>query len=799
MLASGAVQTQTRVLELAGVPRGWAALLGLTLLVGLVALAVWLYRREARAGASARLRSGLAGVRSVILLLLAGVWLEPVIATYIVRRQIAQTIILADVSESMAIADAPRGPDGPPATRMRQVAALLAADDCAWLRGLARRNDVVLWAFGDRIKAVRLPIEAPGGTAAAPAAGPRAGAALDEALQPLGTATDLGAAVARALERAGERPIAGVIVLTDGNINRGMSPRDVAALLRRFRAPVYAVGVGRPEEPPNLRITDFAAPATTPLGDPFEVRVGVAGAGVPAGQVEVALLMQPADGAAEPRPVGRRTVPIGPEQPRADVRFTLRGDQAGRFAIRARVAPLADEVLEVDNQREVVVSVVDEKLRVLLVAGRPSYEYRYLARLLERERTIDVSCWLQSADAQAVRDGDTIITELPRRPEEIFAYDVIMLLDPDGRELDSAWAITVRRLVNELGGGLLFQAGSHFTRRLVHDPRLDELTAMLPVAFDPEADVRLSEQGAFRTRAWPLSVPAESASHPLLRLDADPQRNRMLWERLPGAWWYWPVLREKPLATVLLRNGNRALASRFGLPVLAAVQPVGAGRTAFLAWDGTWRWRSTAEGVFNRFWIQLVRYLAQARRQGLGKRGTIVLDRETIRPGDYVKVEARVLDTSFVPWHAPRVTARLAPAGRVPRDVPLDAIPGQAGWFRGRFAADWTGPAVLRLPLPGGKDAPAALVKRLRVEGSDIELRTLRLQTDVLKMLARETGGRYLPLEEAAGLPGRIPDASHVRTTRGADEPLWDRAWVMGLIAALLGVEWTLRRRNHLL
>jgi hypothetical protein len=85
------------------------------------------------------------------------------------------------------------------------------------------------------------------------------------------------------------------------------------------------------------------------------------------------------------------------------------------------------------------------------------------------------------------------------------------------------------------------------------------------------------------------------------------------------------------------------------------------------------------------------------------------------------------------------------------------------------------------------------------VEGSDVELRSLGLRAESLLRLAKQTGAEYVPLAEAAGLPDRIENASQVRTTRGADEPLWDNGWVLGLIAALLAIEWGLRRRSHLL
>ena len=106
--------------------------------------------------------------------------------------------------------------------------------------------------------------------------------------------------------------------------------------------------------------------------------------------------------------------------------------------------------------------MLEDQLRVLLVAGRPSYDYRHLTRLLERDRTIELSCWLQSADAHAVRDGNKTLVALPREPAEVFAYDALILLDPDPDELDgrlgagrAAFRRRVRRRVAVPGGHAL--------------------------------------------------------------------------------------------------------------------------------------------------------------------------------------------------------------------------------------------------------------------------------------------------------------------------------------------------------
>src|SRR5574337_281961 len=116
-LAAISEQT-TRLPELAGLPQGWWRLLGLALLAALAYWVFWLYRREARAGAGRRLRMTLAGLRCLVLLLLAAVWPEP---------------------------------------RMQSIQALLGDHDAAWLRRLSARNELALYAFGERTTPRPLP------------------------------------------------------------------------------------------------------------------------------------------------------------------------------------------------------------------------------------------------------------------------------------------------------------------------------------------------------------------------------------------------------------------------------------------------------------------------------------------------------------------------------------------------------------------------------------------------------------------------------------------------------------------
>ena len=232
-------------------------------------------------------------------------------------------------------------------------------------------------------------------------------------------------------------------------------------------------------------------------------------------------------------------------------------------------------------------------------------------------------------------------------------------------------------------------------------------------------------------------------------------------------------------------------------PVLV-VQPFGAGRSAYLGTDGTWRWRATGEAQFNRFWVQLVRYLADARRQSTSSRGTIVLDRDVVSAGADVRVEARVLDEQFLPVTQPEVDMTLESPDGMSRRVALSAIPGRAGWYAGRVAVESEGVARLRISLPGVGDDDA-LTQYVRVQRPDLEMRSVRLRADELRDLAESTGGRFVRIEDAADLPDWIESAAQTRTERGPRRDLWDRWWVMLLLVFLLGTEWALRRRYQLL
>lgn len=796
-------QVETRsysVLEFERMPTGWVSVGLLALLAALLYATGWLYRNEERRSASPGVRAILTVLRAGVVLMLACIWLEPVWATYVQRRFPSYTLVLTDRSASMGLVDRYRDPESAEqvrqfleaqpgsgmsdsgAARIGLAEHLLHVDDDRFVKQLRERNDVRLFDFDAELRTgdeTSLDAPAASGTADGPA-------------------TDIGRAVRGAVDSVGGAEIAGIVLLSDGGINRGEPPETIAAFAATRNIPVFAVGIGDPADPINVRVVDADAPGAVFIKDPFEITAQLTGQTPEGESVQVVLFEADVQTGEAKRRLDAKTVQLSPGGEPTEVQFEQTAAAAGERRYRVEALPLAGEILTEDNAASVVVSVRDNKLRVLLVAGGPSWTYRYVTRLLERDSTVDLSVWLQSAGLDAVRDGNTVITRLPTEASDLFEYDAVLLLDPDPAGLPVGWDETLERLVSEHGGGVLYTAAKTFAPRLIRDPHAEQIIDLLPVEIGPDASLILNQMGLFQQTGWPLIVPPTAIDHPIMRQKGQRAATAQVWAALGGVYWHFPVSREKPVATVLARHGDPRMTNTHGRHVLIATQPVGLGRSAFIGFDGTWRWRSLDPKTFERFWIQLVRYLGEGKLLAGRSRVTLRTDHEEYTLGDAVTVSLRLLDEDYRPSTANSVDVAVLDERGPFQRVNLDAEPDRPGWFKGSYLAREIG--TFRVTYEGGAWDEEPPVVTYTVSTPDIERQRLRLDAAALRTLASQSaGGRYVTLDEAMRIPEWIEDRHREQTIRTTPVPVWDKWWSFAVLVGLLGIEWTIRKRANLI
>jgi len=140
------------------------------------------------------------------------------------------------------------------------------------------------------------------------------------------------------------------------------------------------------------------------------------------------------------------------------------------------------------------------------------------------------------------------------------------------------------------------------------------------------------------------------------------------------------------------------------------------------------------------------------------------------------------------------LTARvLGPAGEI--TVPLSERLDAPGTYEGAFTPAQPGKhGVVLEGTHADGETQGPVTSALLVESDAREARNARFDPALLQSIAQTTGGRYFPLAELKDVARAITDADreHVSVER---VPLWHHPAFYVLLAFLLCLEWTLRRR----
>jgi hypothetical protein len=800
---AGSVAAGDSRLEFAALPQGMGAVFVIVAAALLVVLFWRLYQWERRELSRAK-RILLVALRAIALLALAAMLAEPVLVWS--RRETVRShlLLVLDDSESMRFSDPYtdesravqtaaalrlESQEGrSPVERLRQTPRLELVKTVLrpMLDALGRGRDLFVYDLQSAVQ---------------PGSGPSARARTLEDVQPNRPISPVGDALRGVLAAHRGQPIAGIVLASDGRSNTGEDPLRVVEAASRTGVPVFSIAAGGDEGPRNVRVAEVEVSPTAFVRDPMTLAVVVESRGLRDGQATITLEQRINDGGWDL--IGTQQLVLGEDGilKRANFRITPR--VVGQYEFRARASDAGPELTQDDNVATAATKVVRQQIRLLLIAGEPSPEVQFLRNALLRDQHVEFAGWIQHSDPGFRQPGDRPIQRLPNNETELRAYDAILLIDPDLRALTAQWPAMITNFVGQEGGGLIFVAGELYSQQLFEsaDPHAPggDWTRILPIVRDPglyrsEAEVRLSSQSTYG-----LDLTAEGRGDPIFEFNPEPLRNRAILAALPGMYWSFPVTRARPGATVLARHGDPRMSNQYGRHVLLASQLFGPGRTVFIGFDSTYRWRYLSEDYFDGFWARLVDRVG--RNKALGGRFPfqVHLGKGTYRVGERVSVGVRYTDPAALA-EASELSAEVEMAGAPPEPVRFEKVPDDPALLTASFPAEKAGAYSLRIVPVAAADLGSGVrvsTTTFRVEPPKREIDEPALNRPLLTELARLTGGRVFDLAEAHGLDDAIPMREVTRTLETRDE-LWDAPLFYVTIILSLTVEWVLRKINRM-
>lgn len=629
---------------------------------------------------------------------------------------------------------------------------------------------------------------------------------------PRGRGTNVWLALKDALQTT---QISSIILISDGQVTTEDDVKGIAEEARNKGVPIFVVGVGDPYKTKNVWVKDVVVPpqAVNP-GDPFDVLgiIGFQRVGVSA--LTVQLVRQEVIGddygpeeeaMTEIVPLPTKNVDEEDQQGIAEVKFRPALTNPGKYRYRLKIlTEIPDEEKLDDNSGySSNVEVTDEKARILLVSGAPTWEYQLIQRLLRRDPTYELSCWLQSMDLERQQEGNISIDRLPETLLEMSEYNAIILIDPDPqKDLDQNFFDLLKEFAEKKAGGVMFMAGPKYTSMTLSLSKAETLKKILPVEF-PDASTTLVGFDGAASVSTKMEVNIPNINHQVMRFFQDANENLTQWQAMPGVYWSYPAAKAKPITKVLVEHGEITLAvdSENPRPLLVAGR-YGLGNTLYMGFNGTWRWRRIGRQAhyFDAFWINVAKFLVANRSLQGVNRGTVGTDKPNFEIGERVVFHANLLDPQMKNMEVDSVDGGLYLG--VEQVAPLRFKKVTPGEYEASWIASRVGTLDAKLDIGG-----AVVKTAIKVDVPRAEFKATSRNDVMLREIAKESGGEFFTLENLDLVPGVVPEKSRRYPQTTTPEPIWGMPEVRRefllfcfiLPFVLLTAEWALRKGFKLL
>ncbi len=604
---------------------------------------------------------------------------------------------------------------------------------------------------------------------------PVSSAELEKRVQAQASRSPLFRSLAELIESSPD--LGAIVVLSDGADTSGKTAPE------KLPVKVHTVSVSEPRALRDEAIAEMHADAVAFLHGEARVQAKIRSIGFGPRTVQVSLRR-------DRQTLAQRSVEVDAEG-EASVELAFMPKDLGRevYSLQVDVDP-KDDVPE-NNTRSFLVRVTRERLRVLHVSGRPSWDQRFLRGFLKRDPSIDlVSFFILRSVHDLTMSDPSELALIPFPTDELFrqhltSFDCVILQDFDYAPYQMGPYLPLIRDYVQHGGGLAMVGGTlSFDGGSYAETPLQDV---LPVRMGPgsPAGARVIE-GTFS----PLPV-AALMHHPILEIEPDPASAALSFRQLAPLDGANELLEPRKGAMTLLEHPAHRIGGK-RMAVLA-VGSFGKGRSLALGVDTSWHWSMPTAGkggdpsTYDRFWDRAVRWLT---RDPLLEPARIDTAHPTLPPLAQVDVTGLARDKGY------------RALSNVRADVVLRTLSGKE---IGRAPTRTDESGAFSTSLPGPREAGAYEVALLHegeflvsapflVELGGLELYDPRPRREVLEKLSLGSGGR------AFADPDDAPDLDKLDATRteslGIERraPFSEPLWVFVLLS-LLCVEWALRRR----
>ncbi|NDK56667.1 VWA domain-containing protein [Pontibacter fetidus] len=533
--------------------------------------------------------------------------------------------------------------------------------------------------------------------------------------------------------------LAGVVLLSDGIVNQGISPTYA-----NYNYSIYPVAVGDTVPKKDIVLASLRYNKVTYSGNRFPLEAEVEQQGFGNKTVAVTLI-------ENGKAIDRKTITLKQGQAVQQVPFQVMAGGLGKRHYEVEVVPLQGEFTAINNTKHAYIDVVKGKIKILIAAAAPHPDINALRAAIETNENYETELFIPGLTSLKQQD-----------------YDVAILHQLPGRTAGGDAALN---LVRQKNIPSLFILGPQsdiqdFNRlntgvRVSTNGQADEVTTAINPNF---STFKVAEETTERLQQYP------PATVPFGDYKLAPNTETVLYQQVGR------VRTTKPLLTV---------------------QTTGSTRNATLLASGTWQWRIAEAAnnqqpvVYDQLITNLVQLLSAPRNK---KRLNVYPAQNDYTSNDEITFEAEAYNEALEPVYGQNINLKITDENGATKTFNFANGENQTGVTIGNLPGGrYTYTATARINNSLQQDKGDFMVEELQLEA-------LHAVADhnLLYQLASNTGANLYFPNQLKQLQQDILKANYKPVIDSKEDirDMVDLKWLFLVLLALVSVEWFVRKYN---
>lgn len=552
-----------------------------------------------------------------------------------------------------------------------------------------------------------------------------------------------------------ENNVSSITLISDGIINEGTNSYSS---FEKLNIPIFTIAIGDTSQPSDISIKKVSYNKLIYINKTTEIKSIIRNTNLAGHKVFVTLY----DNYGV---LGKEQIKLN-ENGINSVTFNYEPLNLGKQRLIVKVSQLSEEETEENNSYPFIVDVLNDKIKVLLIAGAPSSDLSTLTQSLLKNKNIKLSRTIQITTNKFLDKKDNTA--------KLDSADIILMLDFPTSDTPT---ILLSQVKNTLASNR--KPFFLFLSQSVDYSKLYFLREQLPFSTTKISINKILVQPEIK-----------SFNNTLLK-------NTLGWSKLPPIYMNTAGLKLKSGTTILAvgKSRNRPLQ----IPLLFSSN-IASSRSIVLNGFNFWKWNlqsdNSVENLFNKFIADAIKWLGANNNQ---KRIFVNTSKDIYNSNESIDFIGNAYDESLSPRNDATFNIKITSNNF---EKLLELTSTQNGKYEGTTNISQSGNFnySANISLPG---EPTKIVNgKFIISKTNLENINFVLNSNYLKFISNTMSGKSFDIESYSNLFDEINKLSERNAKNKIVETrynIWTNEWVLVLIVLLLAFEWLIRKKKGML